>query len=50
MVAYRHQEIERFRQFPAALIACDCANERVEMQYYILNETGQEYYAGVWIT
>jgi hypothetical protein len=49
MVAYRHAEIERFQGFRAAFIACEIANKHAEMQHYILNRIGQEYYAGTWI-
>ena len=50
MVAYRHEEIERFPGFNAAFIACEIANEGAETQHCILNGIGQEYYAGTWIT
>ena len=49
MVTYRHEEIARFQEIRAAFIACEIANEGAEMQHYILNGIGQEYYAGTWI-
>ena len=50
MVSYRHEEIQRFQGFHAAFIACEIANEGAEIQHYILNGIGQEYYVGTWIT
>ena len=49
MSSYRHTEIRHFRQFRAALGACDVANNKGRPSYYIVNDSGQEYYDGTWI-
>ena len=49
MVSYRQEELERFREFPTAIAACETANKRTDARHYILNGAGQEYYAGTWI-
>jgi hypothetical protein len=49
MSSYRHMEIRHFHQFRAALGACEVANNEGRSRYYILNESGKEYYDGTWI-
>jgi len=49
MSSYRQTEIGHFQQFCAALGACEVANKKGKTRYYVLNESGQEYYDGTWI-
>ena len=49
MSSYRQIEIEHFERFPEAREACEVANNKGESRYYVLNESGQEYYDGKWI-
>ncbi len=49
MSLYRQLEVDQFRQFRAALTACEAANGTVGSRYYVLNESGEEYYDGSWI-
>ena len=45
----RHAEVDHFRHFSAPLDACESANQIGEPHYYLLNDSGQEYYDGSWI-
>lgn len=50
MSSYRQTEAGHFQQFRAAHEACEVANNNGRSaRYYVLNETGQEYYDGNWI-
>lgn len=49
MGAYRQTLINQFQQFSDAETACDVANIKAGAHHYILNKSGQEYYAGLWI-
>lgn len=46
---YRQTQVKHFRQFRSALGACEVANNNGRSRYYLLNESGQEYYGGTWI-
>ena len=46
---YRNTAVCHFRQFRAALGACEVANNKDRSRYYVLNESGQEYCDGIWI-
>jgi hypothetical protein len=46
---YRQTEIDQFQQFRFALGACEDANNHGKSRYYLLNESGQEWYGGTWI-
>ena len=46
---YRQTQIDHFQQFRSALGACEVANNHGRSRYYVLNESGQEYYSGTWI-
>ena len=48
MSSYRQTEIGHFQKFRAALGACEVANKD-GARYYVLNESGKEYYDGTWI-
>jgi hypothetical protein len=50
MVTYRHREVERFHALPAALIACDFASQQMHMNCCILDDGGQEYFQGQWMS
>lgn len=49
MSSYRQREVGQFQQFHKALEACILANNKGRSRYYVLDETGQEYYDGSWI-
>ena len=49
MSSYRQTEMGNFEQFVAAHGACEVANYRGSSRYYVLNESGQEYFKGTWI-
>jgi len=49
MSSYQQIQTEQFQGFGAALIACETANNKVGLRYYILNDSGKEYYEGSWI-
>jgi hypothetical protein len=49
MSSYRQTEMGHFEQFVAAHGACEVANYKGSSRYYVLNESGQEYYEGTWI-
>ena len=49
MSTYRQTEIDHFMQFRTANEACELANNNTGSHYYVLNESGQEYYGGNWI-
>jgi hypothetical protein len=46
---YRQTQVKHFRQFRSALGACEVANNNGRSRYYLLNESGQEFYGGTWI-
>jgi len=46
---YRQRQIKCFGRLRAALGACEVANNGGGSGYYLLNESGQEYYGGTWI-
>jgi hypothetical protein len=46
---YQQTEMDHFFHFHAALEARDLANRDSKSRFYILNETGQEYYDSSWI-
>jgi hypothetical protein len=46
---YRQTQVKHFQQFRSALGACEVANNTSESRYYLLNDSGQEYYCGTWI-
>ena len=46
----RHQiQIGQFRDFNKSLAACEAANNANGSFYYLLNESGKEYYEDDWI-
>lgn len=49
MVSYRHRELIRFAALPAAVRACDVAGRKKDVRCCVLDENGQEYFAGAWI-
>jgi hypothetical protein len=46
---YRQTQVKHFRQFRSAMGAYEVANNNGRSRYYLLNESGQEYYGGTWI-
>ena len=49
MVTYRHRELTQFDALSAAVRACDFAGRQKNTSCCILDEGGQEYFAGKWI-
>lgn len=49
MSSYRQTEVDQFQQFSAALEACKAANCKGRSRFYVLNDSGQEYYGDTWI-
>jgi len=47
--SYRQSLVAQFRQPRAALVACKLANGTGANRHYVLNESGQEYFDGVWV-
>lgn len=48
--SYRQSEVAHYQQAYKALKACEVANNKVDTdRHYVLNDTGQEYFGGVWI-
>jgi hypothetical protein len=46
---YRQIEVAHFLEFDTAWRACQVANADRRRRFYVLNESGQEYYEGSWI-
>ena len=46
---YRQTQVTHFQQFRPALCACEVANISRRSHYYLLNDTGHEYYGGTGI-
>lgn len=49
MCSYRQTEIDHFNKFGLAHEACELANTSGRSRHYVLNDSGQEYYEGLWI-
>jgi len=49
MLLYRQIQLNQFHRFSAALTACEDANGKGGAHHYIINESGKEYYEGIWI-
>ncbi len=49
MSTYRQTEVDHFTHFSTALEACNLANIKSESRFYVLNESGKEYYGFSWI-
>ena len=47
--SYRQSEVNHFQKFRHAHEACEHANNNGRSHYYVLNDSGQEYYDGTWI-
>jgi hypothetical protein len=46
---YRQTQVKCFGRLRAALGACEVTDNGGGSRYYLLNESGQEYYRGIWI-
>lgn len=46
---YEQREVARYPLFVDALAACEKANRESQSRHYLMNESGKEYYALVWI-
>ena len=49
LLSYRQTEVDHFLNFHAAVEACAIANNEGRPHFYVLNESGQEYYGDTWI-
>jgi hypothetical protein len=46
---YAQKKVAQYPLFDEALAACEKANRESQSRHYLMNESGQEYYALVWI-
>ena len=46
---YKQKEVARYADFDSAVAACDKANRGVKARHYLLNDSGRELYADIWI-
>lgn len=49
MLSYRQVQLHQFMQLEAALTACQMFNDKQGSRHYVINESGKEYYDGIWI-
>jgi hypothetical protein len=49
MSSYRQTEVDHFMDFIDALEACKFANIKSKSRFYVLDESGKEYYDSAWI-
>jgi len=47
--SYRQVQLHQFVQVEAALTACNMFNDKSDHRHYVINESGKEYYQGIWI-
>lgn len=47
--SYRQVQLHQFQKLEAALTACEFYNDKSDQRHYVINETGKEYYEGIWI-
>jgi hypothetical protein len=50
IVTYRHREVAHFNVLKAALRACDFASRHTLVNCCILDDDGQEYFEGQWMS
>jgi len=46
---YRQVQLHQFQQLEAALTACEIYNDKSGPRHYVINESGKEYYEGIWV-
>lgn len=46
---YRQVQLHHFQKLEAALTACAIYNDKLGSRHYVTNESGKEYYEGIWI-
>ncbi len=49
LAGYRQIEVALFHEFCTAWQACQAANAARGPRFYVVNDSGQEYYEGTWI-
>ncbi|MCK5190493.1 MAG: hypothetical protein KAR12_10625 [Methylococcales bacterium] len=49
VLSYRQVQLHQFMQLEAALTACQMFNDKQGSRHYVINESGKEYYDGIWI-
>jgi hypothetical protein len=47
--AYEQHKVGQYADFDVALDACDQANREHTSRYYLMNDSGKEFYNGSWI-
>jgi hypothetical protein len=47
--AHMQREVAKYVVFDEAVAACEKRNRDGSSRHYVTNESGKEYYAGVWI-
>ena len=47
--AHMQKEVAWFVAFDEAVAACEMRNREGSSRHYVMNESGKEYYEGVWI-
>jgi hypothetical protein len=47
--AHMQKEVATYVAFDEAVAACEKRNREGSSRHYVMNESGKEYYAGVWI-
>jgi hypothetical protein len=47
--AHMQKEVAKYVAFDEAVAACEDRNRAGDSRHYVMNESGREYYAGVWI-
>jgi hypothetical protein len=47
--AHMQKEVARYVAFDEAVAACEKRNREGSSRHYVMNKSGKEYYAGVWI-
>jgi len=46
---YRQVQLHQFKKMEAALTACEFYNDKSGSRHYVINESGKEYYEGIWV-
>jgi hypothetical protein len=47
--SYEQKGVAEYGTFDAAVAACDRANRELKDRHYVMNDSGQEFYADTWI-
>ena len=47
--SYRQVQPHQFQKLKVVLTACGIYNDKPGSRHYVINESGKEYYEGIWI-